>query len=134
VGTVLTIGTFDILHAGHAYLLRSCERLGDRVEVGVNSDRFVQAYKGRTPLFDQDERLAMIRALGYPAHLNDGPGWELIERIAPDVLAIGDDWLGRDYLGQIGTTADAFRAARMVLAYIPNRILSTTEILERVRA
>lgn len=130
---VLTIGTFDVPHIGHAYLLRACERLGDTVEVGVNSDRFVRHYKGRTPLFDQDERRMMIQSAGYPAHLNDGPGWDLITRVDPDVLAVGDDWLGRDYLTQIGTTVEQFREAGILLAFVPNRIISTTDILKRAR-
>lgn len=129
--TVLTIGTFDVPHIGHAYLLRQCERYGDQVIVGVNSDRFVGSYKHRRPMFDQVERCGLIEAFGYRTELNDGPGWDLIRAVAPDVLAIGDDWLGRDYLGQIGADADTFRAQKIALVYIPNRIISTTEILRR---
>jgi len=38
-------GTFDILHRGHKTLLRKALRIGDRVIVGLTSDRFVGQMK-----------------------------------------------------------------------------------------
>jgi cytidyltransferase-like protein len=134
VTRVLTIGTFDVPHLGHAYLFQQCLRLGDELVVGVNSDRFVGSYKGISPAFDQDERMEMIGALGYRVELNDSAGRDLIYRVRPDVLAIGDDWMpGRkDYMAQIDMTPDDFDALRCTLAFIPVRIQSTTRIKERL--
>jgi len=137
--TVLTIGTFDVPHVGHAFLLRQCERLGDHVIVGVNSDRFVKFYRGANPLFLYIERAAMMSALGYEIRPNDGSGHDLIEEIKPTVLAIGMDWLTRDYLKQIDTTADELSEWGTVLAYLPvmpmdsREKLSATEIKDRLR-
>jgi len=38
-------GTFDILHKGHEVLLRKALAVGDRVQIGVTSDRFVKQMK-----------------------------------------------------------------------------------------
>ncbi|MFQ8953753.1 MAG: adenylyltransferase/cytidyltransferase family protein [Oscillospiraceae bacterium] len=39
--TVITYGTFDLLHYGHLNLLKRASRLGDRLIVGVSTDEFV---------------------------------------------------------------------------------------------
>lgn len=135
--TVLTIGTFDLAHLGHAYLFQKCLELADELVVGVNSDRFVGSYKGIAPAYDQDERMALIAALGYRVELNEGPGRDLIHRVRPNVLAIGDDWMpgkGKDYLRQIDMLPEDFDELRCTLAFIPMRIQSSTEIRRRVAA
>jgi len=128
----LTIGTFAVPHIGHAAFLRRCEAFG-QLTVGVNSDRFVGEYRGIAPPFDQDERMALISALGYGVALNDGPGVELIYEVHPDVLAIGTDWARRDYLAQIDITQDELDQLGVTVAYVPMRPtgISSTEIARR---
>lgn len=130
---VLTIGTFGVPHMGHAAFLRRCEAFGDLV-VGVNSDAFVERYKGQRPPFDQDERIALVGSLGYRVRLNDGPGRELIDELRPDVLTIGTDWARRDYLAQIDVDQDWLDARHITLAYVPMRPagISSTEIMRRL--
>lgn len=132
---VLTIGTFAIPHMGHAAFLRRCEAFGD-VAVGVNSDAFVQRYKGERPPFDETERMALVEALGYRVYLNDGPGRALIDEYRPDVLTIGTDWARRDYLGQIDVTQDFLDERHITLAYVPMRPagISSTLIARRCQA
>jgi len=131
---VLTIGTFAVPHIGHAAFLRASERFGE-LEVGVNSDAFVSRYKGEPPLFTEDERLAIMRSLGYPCHLNDGPGRDLIDTVLPDVLTIGTDWATRDYLAQIDVTQDWLDERGITIAYVPMRPIgiSSTELVRRIR-
>lgn len=125
---VLTLGTFDVPHAGHAAFLRRCAEYGD-VLVGVNSDRFVAEYKGDPPVYSEAERLALIRAMGYAAVVNDGPGIALIEEQEPDLLAIGSDWLTRNYLGQIG-----MERPTLPILFIPyTDLISTSDIKQRLR-
>jgi len=38
--TVLTYGTFDLLHYGHLEILRRASLLGDKLIVGVSTDKF----------------------------------------------------------------------------------------------
>lgn len=117
--TLLTIGTFDPPHIGHARLFRRCERFADRIVVGVNTDDFVTAYKKFPPLYRTAERISLIALLGYEVVQNDSPGRDLIERIKPDILAIGSDWLRRDYMAQIDMTPDDFDSLGISLIYLP---------------
>lgn len=114
---ILTIGTFDLLHDGHRGMFHRAARIGE-LTVGVNTDRFVTGYKG-APAQTETERLHAVAELGYAAVLNDGPGRDLIHAKRPDVLAIGPDWLTRDYLGQIGMTDDELFGLDVVLAFVP---------------
>ena len=89
---VLTIGTFDTPHIAHALLFKRCEQLGN-LTVGVNSDEFIEKYKGKPPLFTFEERATLIARLGYKVLINTSAGAELIRQVNPDILVIGSDQL-----------------------------------------
>lgn len=130
---LLTIGTFDTPHAGHAAFLRRCERFADEIIVGVNTDWFVTTYKGHPPYFSFVERSALIRAMGYIATPNDGPGRALIEAMSPDIIAIGTDWAKRDYHAQIDTPIEYFESHNIALLYLPyTQGISTTLLKDRM--
>ncbi|TQM63888.1 adenylyltransferase/cytidyltransferase family protein [Humibacillus xanthopallidus] len=97
--TVITFGTFDVFHVGHVRVLQRAAELGDRLVVGVSSDALNFAKKGRSPVFNEDERLEIISSL----RVVDGVFLEeslekkrdyIIEQQA-DVLVMGDDWAGK---------------------------------------
>jgi glycerol-3-phosphate cytidylyltransferase len=97
--TVITFGTFDVFHVGHVRVLQRAAELGDRLVVGVSSDALNMAKKGRAPVFNEDERLEIIRSL----RVVDGVFLEeslerkrdyIVEQGA-DVLVMGDDWAGK---------------------------------------
>ncbi|MHA3916289.1 adenylyltransferase/cytidyltransferase family protein [Halovulum sp. GXIMD14793] len=60
--TVFTDGVFDLLHANHIALLEEARAMGDRLLVGVISDRIAASYK-RHPVVPEAERLRMVKAL-----------------------------------------------------------------------
>ena len=129
--TVLTIGTFDTPHLGHAYLFKECERYGT-LTVGVNSDEFVESYKGQRPIYEYGERTMLISSLGYQVLKNCSAGRELIDEVAPDVLAIGSDWAKKDYYAQIDVDQDYLDERRITMVYIPRLgTLSSTELKAR---
>lgn len=129
---VLTLGTFDCLHYGHARLLERAAEYG-QLTIGVNSDRFVLKYKGRKAEQPERTRIAQLK-VGMCAEyvmLNDGPGIDLIRRIRPDILAIGSDWLDNDYTKQIGTTAERLAELGVSVLFLPRTLgISTTELRE----
>ena len=129
---VLSIGSFDAVHAGHASLFRFCEQFGD-VTIGVNSDEFIKKYKGNETLYTYEERADIIRRLGYTVVKNESAGRELIEQVEPDFLVIGSDWLRKDYLEQIDVTPDFLDERDISLIYTPYfRGISTTDIKRRI--
>lgn len=61
---VATNGCFDILHAGHVRYLEEARALGDRLVVGLNSDRSVAELKGPgRPVNEQHNRAMVLSAL-----------------------------------------------------------------------
>jgi cytidyltransferase-like protein len=65
---VYTGGTFDLFHSGHIRFLKACRRLaGDdgRVVVSLNTDAFIQAYKGKPPIMSYEERAEILLGCKY---------------------------------------------------------------------
>jgi cytidyltransferase-like protein len=61
---VIATGAFDLLHIGHLRFLDAARHLGDRLEVGVESDARVRAWKGpRRPIQSEDDRCELLAAL-----------------------------------------------------------------------
>lgn len=56
----LYAGTFDPVTNGHLDVIRQAARLADRLVLAIG------VHPGKTPLFDTDERLAMLTELGEP--------------------------------------------------------------------
>lgn len=137
---VLTLGTFDLFHIGHVELLRACRRMAGwdgRVVVGLNLDSFVTRYKHRAPVQDYAIREEALRACRYVdlvvANLGEEDSRPVIDTVRPDVLAIGDDWQHRDYLGQLGVTPEWLAERHLSIEYVPRTTgQSTTAIRERL--
>lgn len=122
---VLTMGTFDTIHAGHIGLFTQCRRLagdGD-VVVAVNTDEFVTKYKGHPPLVSYASRSAVISQLRNVTEVVKNKGdWEqphLIEQVMPNILVVGDDWAAKDYLTQINVTQKWLDDRNIQLCYVP---------------
>lgn len=132
---VLTLGTFDIPHYGHYNFLQKCSRIG-LVEVGLNTDEFIEKYKGNKPVMSYKERATTLQYWGYhvwPNDQKDGTVKSVIAATNPDVIAIGSDWQRRDYLKQIGMDIEDFESMDISLMYIPYTFsISTTEIKKRL--
>ncbi len=134
---IYTGGTFDLFHAGHVNLLRQCSRIG-QVTVGLNTDEFIEKYKGKAPIMNYEERESVLRACQYVSFVVPNVGGEdstiTISNVQPDIIAIGSDWARRDYYKQMGFTQDWLDERGISLMYIPyTRGISTTELKSRVR-
>ena len=97
--TVITFGTFDVFHVGHVRVLQRAAELGDRLVVGVSSDALNLSKKGRSPVFNEDERLEIISSLRVVDDVFLEESLEkkrdyILEQQA-DVLVMGDDWAGK---------------------------------------
>jgi rfaE bifunctional protein nucleotidyltransferase chain/domain len=92
---VLTSGTYDILHVGHANYLEKARALGDFLIVGVDSDKKVKKRKGPSrPIVPEEERLLMLAHLRHVDALvlknEDDPKHHLMKMVRPDVLVISE--------------------------------------------
>ena len=88
---VLTQGTFDLIHVGHARYVREAQRHGDILIVGIDDDEKARGRKGENrPFIPFEERWEMMTHLRYADLVTvkkaDHPKWHLIKTIRPDVL------------------------------------------------
>ena len=51
-----TGGTFDLLHFGHFNFLKKCKSICDEVVVSLNTDEFIEQFKGKKPVMSYQER------------------------------------------------------------------------------
>lgn len=131
---VLSVGTWDVPHMGHAIFLQNAAKLGTLV-VGINSDKYIEQYKGKKPVFDLTERSSLVKMLDCVAGVvinNQDSLRPLLEEVKPDFLVIGSDW-GDRYFEQIKLTKDELKELGVQLVYLPyTKEISTTAIIGRV--
>lgn len=100
--TVITYGTFDILHAGHIHLLRRARALGDRLIVGLSTDAFNRG-KHKSALLNYENRKMVLEAIRYVDEVFPEVSWEQkeddIRTHRADIFVMGADWEGKfDFL------------------------------------
>lgn len=96
VKTVFTNGCFDILHIGHVHYLNEARSLGDKLVVGLNSDKSVKRLKGNErPINNELDRkyvLENLKAVDEVIIFDEDTPIELIKKINPHILVKGGDW------------------------------------------
>lgn len=101
---VFTNGCFDLLHKGHIQYMAQAADLGDRLVVGVNSDRSVQQLgKGDLrPIKDEQTRAIILSSFTFVSGVvifNEETPYELIQQIKPNILVKGGDWKINEIVG-----------------------------------
>ena len=100
---VFTNGCFDILHSGHVRYLQTAAGFGDILVLGLNSDTSVRKLKGsRRPIMTQTDRayiLSAIEAIDCIVIFYEETPARLIQKVSPDVLVKGGDYLPGDVVG-----------------------------------
>lgn len=90
---VFVSGCYDLLHSGHIEFFRQAAEYGD-LYVGIGSDSTYLEYKHRRPMFPEDERLFMVKAVKYvkDACINQGSGiidfLPSLDEIKPNILVV----------------------------------------------
>lgn len=100
--TVITYGTFDLLHTGHVRLLERARSLGDRLIVGLSTDEF-NAIKGKISVQTYADRKAVLEAIQFVDLVIPETAWNQKEKdiiqYDVDLFVMGDDWKGKfDFL------------------------------------
>lgn len=129
---IFTNGCFDILHVGHIRYLQESAKLGDKLVVGINSDKSVKKIKGnKRPINTEQERAELLAALKFVDYIvifDEETPYELIKKIQPDILVKGGDYnrnnvIGADLVEQRG-------GKLIIMPYTPEK--STTKIIEKL--
>ncbi len=93
---VFVSGCYDLLHSGHVEFFRQASQYGD-LYVGIGSDATVLMYKNHKTIYNEQERLFMVKSIRYvkDAFINDGLGVMdfvgNVERLKPDVFVVNAD-------------------------------------------
>lgn len=112
---VLTSGTFDLIHEGHARYLEAARDFGDFLIVGVDSDDRVRERKGpHRPVVPEMERARMVahqRGVGivtlkHPRAEGTGP-WSLILAVRPDIVVVTEGAYTRDEIQELRVQSGA---------------------------
>jgi rfaE bifunctional protein nucleotidyltransferase chain/domain len=129
---VFTNGCFDLLHPGHLDYLYKAKCLGNYLLVGLNSDASVKRLKGPPrPISCLEDRAFMLSGLfmvdGIVSFEEDTP-LNLINSLAPDILAKGGDWNLDDIVGGKETS----QRGGKVVALPFSKGYSTSQLLEKI--
>lgn len=100
--TVLTYGTFDLLHVGHINLLRRAKALGDKLIVAISTDEF-NAMKHKQAYYPFEQRKQILEAIRYVDLVIPEENWEQkvsdVQKYNVDTFVMGHDWEGEfDFL------------------------------------
>jgi D-beta-D-heptose 7-phosphate kinase / D-beta-D-heptose 1-phosphate adenosyltransferase len=129
---VFTNGCFDLLHAGHVTYLEQARLLGDRLILGLNTDRSVRALKGpNRPIIHEADRarvLAALESVDAVILFDDETPLELIRAVHPDVLVKGDDYRDDQVVG--GTEVKAWGGRVVLVPVVPGR--SSSYIIDKL--
>ena len=100
---VFTNGCFDIIHSGHLDLLKEARSYGDKLIVGLNSDKSISKLKGSDrPIIGQSERKKILSALKFVDEViifNEENPLKLIKKLKPSILVKGADYAKEQVVG-----------------------------------
>ena len=129
---IMTNGCFDILHAGHTYILEESKKLGDILIVALNSDLSVKKIKSKhRPIVSELDRAYVLSCLSSVDYIilfdNESPE-EIICEILPDILIKGSDYRGKKVAGEDCLTRNGKKV--VLIDLIKGK--SSTSIIDKV--
>ena len=131
---VFTNGCFDLLHAGHVTYLEAAKKRGDKLVLGLNTDRSVSAIKGPSrPVVQENDRarvLAALMSVDAVILFDEDTPINLINAIKPDVIAKGSDYTADQVVG--GCEVKSWGGEIVLIALVEGR--STSSIIEKMNA
>lgn len=124
---IITFGTFDLLHIGHIKILQRAKSLGDKLIVGVSTDKFSIEKKGRSPIYNENDRKTILESLKFVDKVFFEESFEkkreYIKNYNADIFVMGNDWEGR---------FDEYNDVCQVKYFDRTPSISTTEIIEKI--
>ena len=128
-----TNGCFDIVHAGHVWILREARARCDRLVVGLNSDASVSRLKGPArPVHDEASRatvLSAMDAVDLVALFDADTPLSLIELLLPTELIKGADYREDQVVG--GDVVKAHGGRVHLIDLLPGH--STSSAIARIK-
>src|SRR5690625_5371941 len=96
--TIITYGTFDLLHSGHINLLRRAKDIGNYCIEKISTEAFNRA-KEKQAFHRYHERKLIIDAIRYVDQTIPEDSWDQkridIKKYNIHTIVMGDDWEGK---------------------------------------
>ena len=131
---VFTNGCFDLLHAGHVTYLEAAKKRGDKLILGLNTDRSVSALKGPTrPVVNENDRarvLAALMSVDAVILFDEDTPLNLINAVKPNVIAKGSDYTADQVVG--GAEVRSWNGEIALIDLVEGR--STSNIIKKMNA
>lgn len=93
--TILTYGTFDVLHYGHIRILKRAKELGDTLIVGLSTDEF-NSIKGKSSYYTYEQRKEILESIKYVDKVIPENDWNQkvndIKKYNASCVVMGSDW------------------------------------------
>jgi len=91
----MVFGTFDILHKGHEYLLKTAKSQGDELYITLARDKTVLELKGQPPKFNEKIRAKNLttkyKFIKKVVLGNITDKYKTLEKVKPDIICLGYD-------------------------------------------
>ncbi len=131
---VFTNGCFDLLHAGHVTYLEAAKKRGDKLVLGLNTDRSVRALKGASrPVVNEQDRARVLAALENVDAVilfDEDTPLQIIKAIKPHVIAKGSDYSEDQVVG--GKEVQSWGGEIALIDLVAGR--STSRMIKKMNA
>ena len=129
---VFTNGCYDLIHSGHINLLSNSKSKGDKLIVGLNSDRSVKKLKGDDrPIQNFDDRaiiLDAINSVDMVVGFDDDTPDKIIKELLPNILVKGGDYSIDNVVG--ADTVISHGGSVEIVDLIPDK--STSSLIDKI--
>ena len=129
---VFTNGCYDLIHSGHIDLLSNSKSKGDKLIVGLNSDRSVKNLKGNDrPIQNFDDRAIILDAINYVdmvVGFDDDTPDKIIKELLPNILVKGGDYSIDNVVG--ADTVISHGGSVEIIDLIPDK--STSSLIDQI--
>ena len=129
---VFTNGCYDLIHSGHIDLLSNSKSKGDKLIVGLNSDRSVKNLKGNDrPIQNFDDRaiiLDAINSVDMVVGFDDDTPDKIIKELLPNILIKGGDYSIDNVVG--ADTVISHGGSVEIIDLIPDK--STSSLIDKI--
>ncbi len=131
---VFTNGCFDIIHCGHVDSLVKSAEFGNKLIVGLNSDKSAKMLKGTDrPVMDEQARAIILAAFGFVDAViifSEETPAGLVAQIVPDVLVKGKQYEIHEIAGHDTVLGNGGKV--ITLDLVPG--VSTSGIIEKIKS
>ncbi|OGG58344.1 hypothetical protein A2853_00290 [Candidatus Kaiserbacteria bacterium RIFCSPHIGHO2_01_FULL_55_17] len=126
----VTVGAFDLCHAGHILMFKEAKEVCDYLIVGLHSDPTIDRSQKNKPIMSLEERRIILEAIKYIDEIfeydTEAQLYDILKKNEHgfDVRIIGADWKGKPYTGHDLPLKIYFNTR--------NHNFSTTELRRRI--